>query len=331
MFLRLCVWINAARKSVLLLAVCASAFCSIAAAQNYPARPIRIISPIPPGSAPDLVARAIGNSLSLGLGQSVVVENKTGSNGELAADFVAHAPADGYTLLVGMDSMFVINPYLYSSRNFDVNTDLIPVATLGSNQFVLAINPDLPVKTLPEFVDWVKRSKVAPAYASVGNGSQHQMMMEIFKARAGIDLLHVPFKGGTAAISAIVSGEVVAMFAGTSNSSLIKAGKLRALAVSGAKRSKAMPEVPTIGEFYPGFDNTIWIGLFAPKGTPVEVLQRLRQEVAKSLRSPSLIETFAKAGGIEPFITSSDEMQRLIKQDQAKYGKIIHDLKIKLD
>jgi len=312
-----------------LLGLCWVASCALA--QPYPNRPVRLISPIPPGGAPDLIARAVGHRLSIGLNQPVVVENKVGSNGQLAADFVAHAPADGYTLLVGMDSLFVINPYLYPRGNVDVNKELVPVATLGANQFVLAINPEVPAKTLPEFVDYVKKAKTAPAYASGGNGSQHHLTMEMFKARAGIDLLHVPYKGGTPATTATIAGEAVAMFSGTSNSALIKAGKLRAIAVSGAQRSKAMPEVPTIAEFYPGFDNTIWIGLFAPQGTPDAVVQRLRQEVTRALKSPELIEAFAKAGGIEPMLTTPEEMQQQIKRDQAKYSKIIRDLHLKLD
>lgn len=300
-------------------------------AQAYPQRPIRLISPIPPGGAPDLIARAVGNRLSIGFNQPVVVENKIGSNGQLAADFVAHAPADGYTLLVGMDSLFVINPYLYPKGAVDVNKELIPIATLGANQFVLAINADLPVKTLPEFVDLVKKTRPAPAYASGGNGSQHHLTMEMFKARAGIDLLHVPYKGGTPATTATIAGETVAMFSGTSNASLIRAGKLRAIAVTGAQRAKAMPEVPTLGEFYPGFENTIWIGLFAPQGTPEPVVQRLRAEVAKQLRTPELVEAFAKAGGIEPMITTPEEMQQQIARDQAKYSKVIRELRLKLD
>jgi tripartite-type tricarboxylate transporter receptor subunit TctC len=240
-------------------------------------------------------------------------------------------PADGYTLLVGMDSLFVINPYLYKQSSVDVNKDLIPIATLGSNQFVLTLNPNLPVKNLPEFVAYAKKANPALAYGSAGNGSQHHLTMELLKARAEIDLLHVPYKGGTGATTATVGGETAAMFSGTSNAALMKAGKLRAIAVSGASRSKQMPDVPTIAELYPGFDNTIWIGLFAPKGTPEAVVQNLRRDVAKVLVMPELIEAFANAGGIEPFITTPDAMARLIKRDQAKYSKLINDLKIKID
>jgi len=306
-------------------------FFLVAHAQDYPNRAVRLISPIPPGGAPDLIARAVGHRLSLGWGRPVVIENKIGSNGQLAAEFVAHATPDGYTLLVGMDSLFVINPYLYARGSVDVNKELIPIATLGANQFVLALNASVPVKSLPEFVDYVKTTQPAPAYASGGNGSQHHLTMEMFKARAGLDLLHVPYKGGTPATTATIGGETVAMFSGTSNAALIKAGKLRAIAVSGSKRSKAMPDVPTISEFYPGFDNTIWIGLFAPQGTPDAVVLRLRQEVARILNSSELVEAFHNAGGIEPLVTTPEEMKQLIKRDQVKYSKIIRDLKLKLD
>lgn len=304
---------------------------TIAMAQEYPQKTVRLISPIPPGGAPDLIARAVGHRLAQLWGQAVVVDNKIGSNGQLAAEYTAHAPPDGYTLLVGMDSLFVINPFLYKQSTVDVNKALIPVATLGANQFVLSINPDVPAKNLSEFVAYAKKAKPALAYASGGNGSQHHLTMELLKARANIDLLHVPYKGGTPATTATIGGETAAMFSGTSNAALIKAGKLRAIAVSGAQRAKLMPDVPTIAESYPGFDNTIWIGLFAPRGTPDSVVQQLRRDVAKVLASPELIEAFMQAGGIEPMLTSAEEMQSLIKRDQLKYSKLIKDLKLKID
>jgi tripartite-type tricarboxylate transporter receptor subunit TctC len=302
-----------------------------ALADTFPQRAIRLISPVPAGGAPDLIARIVGQQLSSILGQPVVVETKVGVNGELAADHVARSSADGYTLLVGMDSLFVINPFLLRNTLIDANAELTPVATLGANQQVLAISPNLPIYTLPEFVDYVKKAKVPPAYASGGVGSQHQMTMEMLRARAGLDMLHVPYKGAAAATNGIMTGEVTVMFAGTSISPLIKGGKLRALAVSGPHRSKILPDVPTLSEFYPGLQNTIWIGLFAPKGTPQKVLDTLRRGVAQALKSPKLIEAFAQAGGIEPLFTSPEEMRSLIQQDQIKYSKIIRDLKIQAD
>jgi len=301
------------------------------AAQTYPQRPIRLVSPIPPGGAPDMIARALGAKLATQVGQAVVIENKIGSNGQAAAEFVARAAADGHTLLVGMDSLFAINPYVYARSSVDVNKDLIPIATLGANQFVLAVNPQLPVKNLAEFIALAKSTNPPLAYASGGNGSQHHLTMEMLKARAGFDMLHVPYKGGTPATTATIGGETVAMFSGTSNATLIKAGKLHALATTGKLRSKALPDVPTIGESFPGFENTIWIGLFAPTGTPPAVVQKLREEISKALNAPDLIEGFQKAGGIEPLQTSLDEMQQMIKRDQARYSKIIRELQLKVD
>ena len=321
---------GALRWCALLLCLLSAALQPVAA-QTYPQRPIRLVSPIPPGGAPDMIARALGAKLATQVGQAVVIENKIGSNGQAAADFVARAAADGHTLLVGMDSLFAINPYLYARSSVDVNKDLIPIATLGANQFVLAINPQLPVKNLAEFIALAKSTNPPLAYASGGNGSQHHLTMEMLKARAGFDMLHVPYKGGTPATTATIGGETVAMFSGTSNATLIKAGKLHAVATTGKLRSKALPDVPTIGETYPGFENTIWIGLFATAGTPPAVVQKLRDEVAKALNATDLIEGFQKAGGIEPLQTSLDEMQQMIKRDQARYSKIIRELHLKVD
>jgi tripartite-type tricarboxylate transporter receptor subunit TctC len=303
---------------------------SVSHAQQYPEKPVRLISPIPPGGAPDLVARSLAATLTKQLGLSVFVENKVGSNGNIAADFVSHATPDGYTLLVGMDSLFVINPFLYKKVP-DANKEFKPVATLAANEFVLAINPKVPANNLKEFIEYVKKTKPAPAYASGGNGSQHHLTMEMLKARAGMDLLHIPFKGGVEATTATMGGDSVAMFSGTSNAGLIKSGKLKALAVSGVKRSKEMPDVPTIAETYPGFDNTIWIGLFAPKDVPDVIIQKLRTEVNKALKDPGMIEALNKAGGIEPLVTSPEEFANLIKKDQTKYSTIIRSLNLQLD
>ena len=264
------------------------------------------------------------------MGVSVFVENKVGSNGNIAADVVSHSPADGYTLLIGMDSLFVINPYLYP-KSINANNEFRQVATLASNQFVLAINSKLPVKNLAEFIDYAKKANPIAAYASGGNGSQHHLTMEMLKGRAEIDLLHVPYKGGVEATTATIGGESIAMFSGTSNANLIRSGKLKAIAVSGLKRSKDLPDVPTIAESYPGFDNTIWIGLFAPKDTPDAVIVKLRQEVNKALLDPEMVEALAKAGGIEPLITTQEEFSNLIKKDQLKYSSIIKKLNLKLN
>jgi len=294
-------------------------------------RAIRIIVPIPAGGAPDIAARVVGQKLSELLGQPVAVENHAGSNGNIAGDMVAKAQADGYTLLLGQDSLITINPHLYARMPFDTLKDLVPVATVAANQFVLSINPSLPVKTFPEFIEYARRAQPPLAYASGGNGSQHHLSMEMLKARAGIDLLHVPFKGGTPATTATVAGDTQAMFSGTSTSAQIKAGKLRALAVTGAKRSAEFPDLPTIGEFYPGYEVTIWLALFAPAGTPDAVVERLRAAVAKALASSDVKEKLNAAGGLEPFATSPEEFAALIRSDYDKYGKIVKAVGIKVD
>jgi len=314
-----------------LLAIVLLAFLAGAALAQYPSHAIKLIVPIPPGGAPDIAARVVGQKLSELLATPVVVENHAGSNGNIAGDLVAKSAPDGYTLLLGQDSLVAINPHLYAKMPFDPLKDLVPVATLVANQFVLAVNPALPVRSFQEFVDYARRATPPLAYASGGNGSQHHLSMELLKQRAGIDLLHVPFKGGAPATQATVAGDTAAMFAGTSNAAQIKAGKLRALAVTGARRSPEFPELPTIGESYPGYEVTIWLALFAPAGTPEPVLSRLRMAVAKALASPDVREKFNTAGGMEAFVTTPDEFAALIRNDYDKYGKIVKAVGIKVD
>jgi tripartite-type tricarboxylate transporter receptor subunit TctC len=298
---------------------------------QYPARPIKLLVPIPAGGAPDIAARVVGQKLSDLLGVPIVVENHAGSNGNIAGDMVAKAPPDGYTLLLGQDSLITINPHLYAKMPFDPQKDLAPVATIAANQFVLTVNPSLPVKSFQEFVEYARHSVPPLAYASGGNGSQHHLSMEILKQRAGIELLHVPFRGGSPATMATVAGDTAAMFAGTSTTTQIKAGKLRALAVTGTRRSPEFPELPTIAEFYPGYEVTIWLALFAPAGTPDTVLVRLRGAVEKALASPDVKKNLNAAGGLEPFATTPEEFAALIRRDYDKYGKIVKSIGIRVD
>jgi len=298
---------------------------------QYPSRPVRIIVTIPPGGAPDLTARIVGEKIAAGLGQPVVIENRPGANGNIAAELVAKSPPDGHTLLLGADSLVAINPHVYSRMPIDVQRDLTPVASLVSNMFVLSVNPSLPVKTFQEFVEYARKANPPLNYASGGNGSQHQFMMEALKQRAGINLVHVPYKGGAPATTATIAGEVAAMFAGTSTAPQIKAGRLRALAVTGAKRSHLFPDLPAIGEVYPGYEMTIWLGLFAPAGTPDPVLARLREEVAKALASTDVRDKLNNAGGLQAFATTPAEFAALIKSDYDKYGKLVRDIGVKID
>ncbi|HET7366391.1 MAG TPA: tripartite tricarboxylate transporter substrate binding protein [Burkholderiales bacterium] len=304
---------------------------SLAANAQFPSRPIHILVTIPPGGAPDIVARVVGEKISRSLGQPVVVDNKPAANGNAAAAEVAHAPADGHTLLLGADSLIAINPHVYSSMPIDPLKDLTPISSLVSNQFVLSINPNLPPKTFPEFIEYAKKANPPLAYASGGNGSQHQLTMEMLKERAGFDMVHVPYKGGAPATAATMSGEVAALFSGTSSAPQIRAGRIRALAVAGAKRSPTFPDLPTIGEFYPGFANSIWLGLFGPAGMPQEVVDRLRTEVQRALEAPDVKASLMGKGSLETLILSPQEFEALIRRDYEKYGKLIKKLGIKAD
>jgi tripartite-type tricarboxylate transporter receptor subunit TctC len=300
------------------------------AAAQFPSRAITIIVPIPPGGAPDIAARVVAQKLSDSVGQPVVVENRAGANGNIANELVAKAPADGHTLGLLADSQITINPHLYKMP-IDTLRELTPVTPVAVNQFVLTVNPSLPVRTFPEFIEFARKANPPLAYASGGNGSQHHLTMEMLKLRAGINMLHVPYKGGAPAATATVAGETAAMWSGSSNAPQIKAGRLRPLAVSGAKRSEQYPELPTIAEFYPGFENSIWLGLFGPAGIPEATLAKLRAELRKILESADVKQKLNAAGGLDPYVASPEEFDALIKRDYAKYAKVVKDVGIKLD
>ena len=316
------------RRALVFVLLCLAA--ASASAQQFPSRQITILVPIPPGGAPDIAARLIGQKLSENVGQPVVVENRVGANGNIASDLVAKAQPDGHTLGLLADSQIAINPHLYKMP-LDTLRDLTPVTTVAANQFVLTVNPSLPVRTFPEFIEYARKANPPLAYASGGNGSQHHLTMEMLKQRAGINMLHVPYKGGAPAATATVAGDTAAMWSGSSNAPQIKAGRLRPLAVSGGSRSAQYPELPTIGEFYPGFENSIWLGLFGPAGIPEPVLTKLRGELRKVLESPEIKEKMNAAGGLDPYVTTPEEFAALIRRDHAKYAKVVKDIGLKVD
>ncbi len=320
---------KAMRLAVLALA---ALFAGAAAAQApYQTRTIRLLVPIPPGGAPDVAARLIGQYLSESLGAPVVVENRTGANGNIAADAVAKSAPDGYTLLLGADSGFVINPHVYTKLPFDPLNDLVAVASVATNQFLLAVNPQVPAQNFREFIDYARKADPPLAYASGGNGSQHQLAMEMLKQRAGINLLHVPYRGGAPSMTATIAGETQVFFAGAASAGQFQAGKLRALAASGKNRSKRFPDLPTIGEFYPGYEIDIWLGLFAPAGTPEPIVTKLRAEVHRLLARPDFAEHLNVSGSLEPLILSPGEFNGLIARDYEKYGNMVKEIGIKLD
>jgi tripartite-type tricarboxylate transporter receptor subunit TctC len=306
-------------------------FISGSVCAQYPARAIHLYVPNPPGGATDTVARVLAPKLGEALGQPVVVKNRPGSNGNLAMEATARAAPDGYTLLLCADAQIVIGPHLYAQMPLDTLKDLDPVATLVNTQMVLSVSPTLPVKNLQEFVEYARRASPPLAYASIGNGSQHHLVMEMFKARAGIDLMHVPFKGGGPATMAILSGEVSAMFGGNSVSGHIRSGKLRALAVAGKKRSVAYPDLPRLSEFYPDLEVTPWLALFAPAGTGAPVVERLRSETAKLLADPQTKDRIRNVGGLEPYITTPEEFAAQLRSEYARYAEIVKAVGAKVD
>ena len=314
------------------LAAAVAMLASAAAAQTYPTRPIRLMVSFPPGGAADVVARLVGQPLSARLGQPVVVENRPGSNGNLAAELAARAAPDGYTLLLGPSALFGINPHLYGRMSIDPLKELLPVASLVSNDLILAANPTLAAgRDLRGFIALARASSPPLFYGSIGKGSEHHLAMEFLRQQAGIELVHVPYRGGGPAAIGVMAGDVAAMFGGGSVAPLVQSGKLAGLAVSGARRSAALPDVPAIAEVYPGYEVTLWQGLFAPHGTPDAVVERLRAETAAALAQRDFAEKLAAAGSGEPYVTTPAEFVARIRADHEKYGRLIKSIGATLD
>jgi tripartite-type tricarboxylate transporter receptor subunit TctC len=286
----------------------------------------------PPGGATDVIARTIGQPLSERLGQNLVIEHRPGANGTISAEVVAKANPDGYTILYANNSLMVINPHIYTKSASSVVKDLVPVVTTITNQLVLAVNPKVvPANDFPGFVDFVRKSKSSLFYASIGNGSQHHLAMELLKLKAKIDLTHVPYKGGGPASISVIAGENAVMFGGTSVVQHIKSGKLKGLAVTGKKGWPTMPELPAIGEFYPGYEVALWHGIYAPPGTPKAILDKLRAELNAVLALPQVKERLVTSGAGEPFITTPEQFVALQKADYERYGEVVKAIGFKVD
>jgi tripartite-type tricarboxylate transporter receptor subunit TctC len=314
------------------IAACIVAAMPAAMAQSYPDRPIRLVIGYPPGGSTDLIGRTIGQGLAERLGQNVIIENRPGSGANISAEVVKNAKADGYTLLYGPDNLFVVNPHIYKKMPADMLKDFVPVTSMMRNQLVLAVNPaKVPVKDFREFIAFAKKQKDPLFYASIGNGSVHHLAMEYLKQTAGIDLTHVPYKGGGPAGIATISGEAAVMYGGGSVVPLIKSGKLKGLAVSSKIRSKELPDLPSISEIYPDYEVKIWHGLFAPAGTPQPILDKLRAEVVAVLARTDIQERLARGGAGEPLIMSPAEFAAQIRKDHAIYGGLVKKIGLTVD
>jgi tripartite-type tricarboxylate transporter receptor subunit TctC len=298
----------------------------IARAETYPARPVRFIVGFPASNASDIVARLMGQKLSENLGQAFIVENRPGAAGNIAAEIVVKAPPDGYTLLLISPSA-TTNPALYDNLNFNFIRDIAPVAGFARAPYVMVLNPSLPAKTVAEFIAYARANPGKINMASAGNGSFSHMCGELFKTMTGVDMVHVPYRGSF--IPDLLGGQVQAVFSPISQSlDYIRAGKLRALAVTTASRQEALPDIPTVAEFVPGYEASAWYGIGAPNNVPTEISNRLNSEISMDLADPKMKAQLADIG-VVPMPMTSAEFGTFIAAETEKWGKVIRTANIK--
>jgi tripartite-type tricarboxylate transporter receptor subunit TctC len=301
---------------------------SIAAAQAYPARPIRILVGFPAGGTPDILARIVGQWLQDRLGQPVIVEDRPGASGNIATEAVVRSPADGYALL-SVASPNAINAAVYDKLNYNFIRDIAPIASITRLPDIMVVNPEFPAKTVPEFIAYAKANPGKIAMASAGNGTSGHVAGELFKMMAGVDLLHVPYRGGPPAVTDLLAGRVQVLFDVVTNSlEQIKAGKLRALAVTTQERCAALPDVPVMAEFVPNYEASYWTGLGAPKGTPGEIVEKLNSEINAGLADPKIKLRIADLGGTVLSLSSSD-FGAFIAAETNKWAKVVQFAGIK--
>jgi tripartite-type tricarboxylate transporter receptor subunit TctC len=313
----------------------ALALCAIQApgfAQTFPSRPVTLVVPFPPGGGTDTGGRVIAEQLGRRWGQPVIVENKGGAAGQIGTDFVAKSRPDGYTLLLGNIGTQAINPLLYPKLPYDADRAFAPVSLVAELPLAMMVNPSVPAKTAAEFIALAKARPGQMSYSSSGAGGAPHLAAEMFKDQAGAFILHVPYRGGGPAIADLLAGHVQLSFMTVLEASgHIKAGKLRALAVTGDKRVPAFPEVPTLAESVaPGFNAISWIGLLAPAGTPPEVVEKIAADLRAVLADESVKARFVGLGGV-PRATSPQEFARLIEDDKRRYAQIIRSRKITIE
>ncbi len=321
------------RRNFLHLAVGAVALPAasrIAWAQAYPSRPVRIIAPTAPGGAPDILARVIGPWLSERLGQQFVVENRPGSGNNIGTEAVVRAAPDGYTLLM-VSSSNAINATLYDKLNFVFLRDIAAVAGIISLPFVMVVNPSVPAKTVPEFTAYAKANPGKISFGSPGIGTPGHVAGELFKMMAGVEMIHVPYRGGGAVLSDLLGGQVQALFGTTSlTAEQVMAGKLRPLAVTSATRWEGLPDIPTVGDFVPGYEASSVFGLGAPKKSPVEIVDKLNRVINAALDDPKLKTRLVDLGGAL-LAGSPADFSKLIADDTEKWGKVIRAANIKAE
>lgn len=307
-------------------ALLAAALAPAASAQDYPSRPIRFIVPYPPGGGTDTVARLIAQPLTARLGQQVVVDNRGGANAIIGTDLGARAPADGHTLVFCLPASVAVNPALYRDLPYDPVKHFAPVIQLNDIALLLVATPALPANTVKELVALAQGKPGGLNFASSGNGSAAHLAMELFNTMAGTRMVHVPYKGGGPALTDIMAGQMQLM-AGPMIAALphVKSGRIKAIAVTTARRAKGLPQVPTIGEALPGYESAIWHGVLVPNGTPAAVVAKLNREINEILRMPE-IGSRLETQGAEPAGGTPAQFAALIKAERAKYAKLLQDI-----
>jgi tripartite-type tricarboxylate transporter receptor subunit TctC len=298
---------------------------------NYPTRPVRLVVPFPAGGTTDIIARATAQKLSEAWGQQVIVDNRPGAAGNIGSELVAKAAPDGYTLLMGTVGTHAINPSLYAKMPYDHVKDFAPVILVAGVPNVLVVNPEVPVKSVPELIAYLKANPGKLNFASSGSGTSIHLSGELFKAMTGVQMTHVPYKGSAPALTDLVGGQVQLMFDNLPSSlAFIKAGKLRALAVTSTTRAPALPDVPTVAESIPGFEASSWFGILAPAGTPPDIIAKINGEVAKWLATPEAKEKLT-AQGANVAGSSPQDFAKHIQAETAKWAKVVKDSGAKVD
>jgi len=314
-------------RFVAVVSLCATAFG--AWAQTYPSKPIRIVVGFPPGGGNDIIARLLGAKMQETWGQSVVIDNRPGHASIIAAEHVAKSAPDGYTLLVNATGGMSVNPVLYAKLPYDSLKDFVPISMVGSFPLVLIVNPSVPANSVPELVAYAKANPGKLNYSS--GSTAFQVATEMFKQMTGTDLRHIPYKGSAASITAVIAGDVQMTIVDTPPLvPQIKAGKVRALGVTSAKRSSSMPEIPTVAEAVPGYEMVLWIGMFAPAGTPLEIAAKLNAEVVRIVKLPDIRQKL-DGMGVEPLGNTPEQVSEWIRREIARYGPVVKAANIKAE
>lgn len=319
-------------RAALALMLSGASLASALAQAAYPNKPVRIIVPSTPAGVLDNVARTLALRLPDHLGQSVVIENKGGAGGNIGAEAAARSPADGYTLFIGFNATHGANLALFGKLSYDPVADFVPISLLAAVPNIVSVHPSVPVNSLAELVTLAKATPGKLSYASSGNGTSTHLAAEMFKATAGIDMVHVPYKGSAPAVADVIAGQVpVLVDSVASSAAQVKAGKLKALATTSPRRLTVLPELPTVAEAgYPGFQSTAWVGLLAPAGTPKAIIDQINAAVLKVMALPETRERMAGFGA-EITTSSPEEFAAHIRSEMAKLGKVVRDANIKVN